>query len=82
MAAKKTKDTIAEKTTAEKTTAVEAVTEEKAAPKKPAAKKTTASVSIPRSGEIWEVRPMRCWTVWVMTISLLRHRVFPHPGVL
>jgi len=42
MAAKKTKDTIAEKTTAEKATAVEAVTEEKAAPKKPAAKKTTA----------------------------------------
>ncbi len=43
MAAKKTKDTIAEKTTAEKATAVEAVTEEKAAPKKPAAKKTTAT---------------------------------------
>lgn len=42
MAAKKTKDTIVEKTTAENTTAVEAVTEEKAAPKKPAAKKTTA----------------------------------------
>ena len=42
MAAKKTKDTIAEKTTAEKATEVEAVTEEKAAPKKPAAKKTTA----------------------------------------
>ena len=42
MAAKKTKDTVAEKATAEKTTAVEAVTEEKAAPKKPAAKKTTA----------------------------------------
>ena len=42
MAAKKTKDTIAEQTTAEQTTVVEAVTEEKAAPKKPAAKKTTA----------------------------------------
>ena len=42
MAAKKTKDTIAEQTTAEKTTAVEAVTEEKAAPKKTAEKKTTA----------------------------------------
>ena len=42
MAAKKTKDTIAEQTTAEKTTAVEVVTEEKAAPKKTAEKKTTA----------------------------------------
>ncbi len=46
MAAKKTKDTIVEKTTAENTTAVEAVTEEKAAPKKPAAKKTTAKKTI------------------------------------
>ena len=48
MPAKKTKDTVADKTTPEKTTVVKDTTEEKAAPKKAAAKKAAPKKAAPK----------------------------------
>ena len=59
MPAKKTKDTVADKTTPEKTTVVKDTTEEKAAPKKAAAKKAAPKKAAPKKAAPKKAAPKK-----------------------